>query len=76
MVYMRNIMELHNALDEHEVLDLRYRSGEESRILPSDELSTCRGDLRVVRTITADRCVILIDPAEVERVILRKGDLL
>lgn len=73
-MYIRNIIALHQELNDGEEVEVYFRSGRDSRILKSDILNTLNGDLQVTRTITKNRCIMVIDSAEVERIILRNGD--
>lgn len=72
-MYIRNITSiLKEMLDGEEVL-INYKSGKQSKILKSDKWEVVSADLKVSRIIGASRCIVMIDVAEVESVILHKG---
>lgn len=77
MVYIRNIISLHQELQTGEGLELRFKSGRKCLIKPDNELSTCNGDLMI---ITHTGVCVIVDTAEVESVVkadvkIIKGEL-
>ena len=78
MVYIRNIINLHNEMKENEILKIGFKSGKSlTLILKSDKLSTQAGDLRIERTNKIGRCITILDPAEIEcmSIITSKGEI-
>ena len=76
MVFIRNIINLHKEMLTGEMLEVHYTSHKSSLIYKDDRLETCNGDLKIVRTRTSNRCVIILDCSEVERVVLMKEETL
>lgn len=75
-MYIRNITCLLNEMLDGEEMVLNYKSGKKSKILSSDKWEKCNGDLKVTRFIGKTRCIIIVDVAEVESIILHKEALL
>lgn len=73
-MYIRNITGLIAGLKDGEVLCLSLRSGKELTIFPQDVYDTNNGDIVINRGKTRNRCIWIIDPAEVEFACLKKGD--
>lgn len=74
-MYIRNIIGAIDELQDGEVLFLNFKSGKTSKILKDDEISMQSADLKVTRKIGSGRCIIFIDPSEIECLIIKR-DLL
>lgn len=72
-MYIRNITGLLKEMLDGEEVILNYKSGKQSKILKSDKWEVVNADLQVTRIIGASRCIVMIDVAEVESIILHKG---
>lgn len=73
-MYIKNIISAITDLADNEVLLVNYRSGKQSKVLPSDKYHNQNGDLIITRHLKLSRCVVYIDCAEVESLIIHKGD--
>ena len=72
-MYIRNITNLLNEMLDGEQILVNYKSGKQSTIKKTDKWETINADLQVTRIIGTSRCIVLIDVAEVESIILQKG---
>lgn len=73
-MYIKNIINAITDLVDNEVLLVNYRSGKQSKVLPSDKYHNQNGDLIITRHLKLGRCVVYIDCAEVESLIIQKRD--
>ena len=74
-MYIRNITDLLNEMLDGEQILVNYKSGKQSTIKKTDKWETINADLKVTRIIGTSRCIVLIDVAEVESIILQKEDV-
>ena len=75
-MYIRNILTAKNELTDNEELSVNFRSGKQCTVKKTDKMVNKNGDLIVTRIISTKfedrRCVIYIDSAEVESMIIQK----
>ena len=62
-------------MQDDEVLCVNYKSGKSNRIFKKDKVEKVNGELKVTRELMSKRCIIYIDTAEVESVIIRENEL-
>ena len=75
-MYIRNIISAMGELKDDEVLLVNYKSGKSSRIFKTDVLEKVNGDLKVIRDLErVGRCIVYIDSAEVESLIIKKDEM-
>jgi len=76
-MYIGNIIMSFNELHEEEVLLINYGSGKQSKVYHDDKILKINGDLKFERTISKNRrCIIIVDCAEVESLVIQKGEYL
>ena len=71
-MYIRNIIEAIKDLNNEEELLICFRSGKTSRVFKTDKYHNENGDLKIIRNLKLSRCIIYIDCAEVESIVIRK----
>lgn len=74
-MYIRNIIGAIEELKDDEVLSVNYKSGKSNRIFKKDKIEKVNGELKVTRELMDKRCIVYIDTAEVESVIIRENEL-
>lgn len=76
-MYIRNIIKAINNMADGEEIIVGFRSGKTSKILKTDKYENINGDLVITRELDfMGRCVLYIDPAEVESIIIHKEEKL
>ena len=74
-MYIRNIIGAIEELKDDEVLCVNYKSGKSNRIFKKDTVEKVNGELKITRELMDSRCIVYIDTAEVESVIIRENEL-
>lgn len=77
MVYINNICQAHMDLQEHQEIEVHYKSGATGLIKKQDQIQKLNGDLQVKRYVKKyfnDEwvCTVIIDCAEVECIVIRQ----
>jgi len=70
MVYIGNIITVHELLADDEEIQLIYGGDNITRIWKDDQLEKCRGDLKITRD--NPKCTLIVDCAEVKYLIVTK----
>ena len=78
-MYIRNIITAMGELNDDEVLLINFRSGRQCTVKKTDKMVNKNGELIVTRIIPSTfkderRCVIYIDSAEVESMIIQRSE--
>lgn len=72
-MYIRNIIKAIKTMTDGEEILVGFRSGKTSKILKTDTYENINGDLVITRELDfLGRCILYIDPAEVESIIIHK----
>ena len=74
-MYIRNIIGAIEELKDDEVLCVNYKSGKYNKIIKKDTVEKVNGELKITRELMDSRCIVYIDTAEVESVIIRENEL-
>ena len=75
-MYIRNIIGAIEELKDDEVLCVNYKSGKSNRIFKKDNVEKVNGELKVTRDLKhIGRCIVYIDTAEVESVIIKRDEM-
>ena len=76
MVYIGNIVEFQEELEDDHVIQLNYKSGAIGYIFPSDNCQRKNGDLLVKSVGGIYATTKLIDCAEVESIIIKDKEMI
>ena len=73
MVYINNICKAHMNLQEHQEIEVHYKSGATGLIKHQDQIQKLNGDLQVKRYFKGEWiCTVIIDCAEVECIVIKQ----